>query len=177
MGQRRSSDLAQRIKDRVSMGEAARLYGLEPNRAGFCRCPLHSGDNTASLKLYPDGKGWYCFGCHQGGTVIDLVKAMFGIDFRQACFRLDHDFNLGLTGTQPTAQESAAIQQRREEAALSAAQKREYQRQWERSIELTRKIDMLSDAVMALLQERDGVDQWLDTHQAWEKGGDGIRKP
>lgn len=90
------SNLAGQIKERVSMSECLRVYGFEPNRSGFLHCPFHGGDRTPSLKVYPDG--WHCFGCGKGGTVIDFVMALYGLDFKQACLRLNHDFGLGLTG-------------------------------------------------------------------------------
>lgn len=79
------------------METVARHYGYEPGRAGFLRCPFHAGDRQASLKIYPDGGGWHCFGCGKGGSVIDFVMELFGLDFRQACLRLNSDFGLGLT--------------------------------------------------------------------------------
>lgn len=56
------------------------LTGREPNRAGFIVCPLHD-DNDPSLKVYDDAaRGWSCFGCERGGTIIDLAAALAGMD-------------------------------------------------------------------------------------------------
>lgn len=151
------------------MDEAARFYGFEPNRAGFIRCPFHPGDNTASLKIYPDGRGWCCFGCHKGGTVIDFVKNLYDLDFRQALVRIDYDFHLGLIGTTPTAKESALLRQRQQEAAQRQQQLNEYNEHWERSIELTKQIDDLSSQVLDLLKEREQEDIWLAEHGEWDR--------
>ena len=74
------------------MDEVVRHYGFEPNRAGFMRCPFHQGDHTASLKIYAGDRGWHCFGCNSGGSVIDFVMRLYDINFRQAVLRLDLDF-------------------------------------------------------------------------------------
>jgi DNA primase len=38
--------------------------------------------------VYPQSNSWHCFGCKAGGSVIDLVMAMEGIDFIEACNKL-----------------------------------------------------------------------------------------
>ena len=56
------------------------LTGREPDAHGFIVCPLHA-DTDPSLKVYDDAeRGWYCYGCQRGGTVIDLAAALAGID-------------------------------------------------------------------------------------------------
>lgn len=82
-----SSDLARRVRHLVSARAAAERYGFTPNWAGYICCPFH-GERTASLKLYEDG-GWYCFGCHAGGSSIDFVMRLFNLEFRQAVVRLE----------------------------------------------------------------------------------------
>ena len=49
------------LKQRYSMKEIVEQYGFRPNRAGFIRCPFHTGDRDASLKIYE--KDFHCFGC------------------------------------------------------------------------------------------------------------------
>lgn len=81
-------------------------------------CPFH-GDTNKSLKVYKDpSRGWACFGCHRGGTVIDFAMLWYGIDFRQAVVRLDADFNLGLPiGRKRTAEERRETRMRAQKAA------------------------------------------------------------
>ena len=74
----------QDIKQAHPMPEVVRGYGIEINRAGFCRCPFHS-EKTASMKIYP--QGFRCFGCGKGGDVIDFVALMEHCDFKTA-FRM-----------------------------------------------------------------------------------------
>lgn len=60
-----------RIRDEVPMERLCSLIGI-PVRHGFAVCPLHP-DSNASMRVYPGDKGFYCFGCHQGGDVIDFL--------------------------------------------------------------------------------------------------------
>lgn len=90
-----SSFLSKEIEDRLTMTQVAERYGFQPSRSGFLRCPFHSGDHTASLKIYPDNRGWYCFGCGKGGGVVKFVMELYDLDFRRACKKLNDDFSLG----------------------------------------------------------------------------------
>lgn len=113
-----TTDVFQEVRERVSALDVARHYGLEVNCSGFCPCPFHH-ERTASLKLYPAAKGFYCFGCHTGGSVIDFVAQLYGLDALGAVRRLNDDFHLGLPiDRQQTPQE-------RTEAAREAAKRRE----------------------------------------------------
>ncbi len=109
---------AQVIRERVSALQAARAYGLQPDRGGYVRCPFHAGDRHPSLKLYEGARGWYCFGCGAGGSVIDLVMRLFGLSFAQACLRLEADFGLGLET--PRTPPAAAAAERAQQAARAA---------------------------------------------------------
>lgn len=102
-------NMADEVKRRLSVRLVAEHYGFEPNRAGYISCPFHH-EKTASLMLYAEpGRGWHCFGCSRGGSVIDFVMELFGIGFRQAVLRLNEDFALGLTGSRPDAREASRI--------------------------------------------------------------------
>lgn len=70
------------IKDTYSMMDILNRLNIKVNR-GFINCPLHSGDRTASLKVYP--KSFYCFGCGKGGDIINFVEEYFGSNFTEAC--------------------------------------------------------------------------------------------
>lgn len=69
------------VKSEYTMRDILRRYGLEPDRAGFIRCPFHN-EKTASMKIYP--KKFKCFGCGAGGDVIDFVSMMENCDFKTA---------------------------------------------------------------------------------------------
>lgn len=84
------------INETVSAIQAAELYGFKPNRANFINCPFHSGDNSASLKLYDCGNGFHCFGCGAHGTTVDFVMRVHRIDYKTAIKKINDDFSLGL---------------------------------------------------------------------------------
>lgn len=89
-------------RHRLSIGELEALkashpiatiaarYGLELARSGsrlVSLCPLHD-ETHPSFTLFPDAGRFYCFGCRQGGDVIDLVRLLDGVSFREALDRL-----------------------------------------------------------------------------------------
>lgn len=88
-------DVAETIKQSISMLDICHQYGIQVNRAGFACCPIH-GEKSPSMKVYPGNKGWHCFGCHQGGDVIAFVRQYFGLDFLSAIRKLNDDFSLHL---------------------------------------------------------------------------------
>lgn len=90
----RLADYADAVKRSVTARQVAELLGLEVDSHGFCKCPLH-GEKTSSMKIYPGSRGWYCFGCHQGGSVIDLVMAYYGLGLKDAIRLLNDEFQLG----------------------------------------------------------------------------------
>lgn len=72
---------SEEIKKTYSMRDILSRYGIQPNRAGFIRCPFHK-EKTASMKIYQDS--YYCFGCGAHGDVFDFVSAMDNLTFREA---------------------------------------------------------------------------------------------
>lgn len=93
-----------RIKEIVSMRDVAERYGFEINRSGDMLCPFHT-DSKPSLHVYGGSRGWWCFVCGEGGSVIDFVAKLFHITVRQAAIRLDNDFHLGLSTEKPDRRE------------------------------------------------------------------------
>lgn len=114
------------IKERVSTREAAALYGLKVDRLGWACCPFHH-ETKPSLKVYEGQGGWHCFGCHEGGSVIDLVMKLAGLSFPQALARLDHDFNLGLGGRQSPQDRREAQRREKVRRQQKNALKRAYE--------------------------------------------------
>ena len=88
-------NFADEIKQRVSMIEMLQYYGIETNRSNFCRCPFHQ-EKSASFKAYPGSRGFYCYGCHESGSVIDFAMKFFGLSFCDAINKINDDFSLGL---------------------------------------------------------------------------------
>lgn len=78
------------LKNNLTALDVARMYGMEPKPGAGSAivCPFH-GDHDASLHLYPGNRGWHCFGCGAGGTIIDFVMRMDGMAFSTAVHHLD----------------------------------------------------------------------------------------
>lgn len=83
--------LYQTVKSAITVPQAAKVYGMEPDRRSMVCCPFHS-DNTPSMKL--NDTYYYCFGCGATGDVIDLTAKLFSLNPRQAAEKLVHDFGL-----------------------------------------------------------------------------------
>ena len=118
-------NLSSEIKSRVSALDVCRQYGVDVNRAGFTRCLWHN-ERTASLKIYPGDRGYFCFGCHAHGSSIDLVMKLFDCSVSDACKRLNDDFRLGLmresnlSNAERIAQNREAWERRRREREIEA---------------------------------------------------------
>lgn len=112
---------ARRVKELVRLTDVLARYNLTPNRAGFLHCPFHSGDRDASLKIYPATDSWYCFGCGEGGDVIDFAAKMERCGFAEALKKLNADFCLGLEEKQSLRN----ARQRRQERSREVLRQKE----------------------------------------------------
>ena len=82
------------INNRLQMIDVVRMYGYEPSRYGsFICCPFHL-EKTPSMKIYD--KSYYCFGCKEGGQVVNFVMKLYNLSCIDACKKLDEDFRLGI---------------------------------------------------------------------------------
>lgn len=147
-------DRASEIKRLVTMQDIIRKYGFETNRSGFMRCPFHRGDHTASLKIYPGDRGWCCFGCRKGGTVIDFVMEHDGLKFDDACRAIDGYFGLGLYHDMSLSQ----MRKSKREREQREREKAEKERKEAISAENTRFLC----AFHRFLLERNGEDRDID---------------
>ena len=82
------------IRDHVEMKSILDLYGYT-TKHGFMVCPFH-GDRDASLKVYGGERGWHCYGCGRGGSVIDFVMEHESCNYRTAVVAIDKGLHLGL---------------------------------------------------------------------------------
>lgn len=96
--------MAEQIKSDLRTREVMEHYGIQFNRRGFAKCPFHN-EKTASLSVKNDY--FKCFGCGQGGGVIDFVMLYFGIGFKDAVIKLNNDFNLDLSNEKPSLSQMA----------------------------------------------------------------------
>jgi len=56
---------------------------LPVNKAGFVSCPWHN-ERTKSCKYYKKDNRVHCFGCDNGGDVIDVIQKILNKDFKEA---------------------------------------------------------------------------------------------
>lgn len=107
------------------MREVAERYGLAPNRAGFISCPFHN-EKTPSLKIYTEpGRGFHCYGCQTGGSVIDFVMELFGISFNQALVRMNADFGLNVLSEKPDREQLIKFQKAQAKKKQLARQRKQ----------------------------------------------------
>jgi len=46
-------------------------------------CPFHE-DRTPSFTIYKDQNSWFCYGCSQGGSVVDYIMIRDRVEFLEA---------------------------------------------------------------------------------------------
>ena len=126
MTMREATDM---IRNSISAVRAGEALGLRPNRVGFCCCPFHD-DHDASLKLYSDDRGFFCFGCGKGGDTIRLVREVRNCSFREALEWLNKAFKLGIDI--PTAGKNKQLESQRTMLSYEA-----FRRDISRSADLT----------------------------------------
>ena len=71
------------VKERVTAREVMERAGIVFNRNNMCRCPFHQ-DKTASMKVKPTDKKYFCFGCGEKGDAIDFVAKYYNRSPREA---------------------------------------------------------------------------------------------
>lgn len=142
--------LFDKIKEKVSIYDACRQYGIDINQHGFAICPFHS-EKTGSFKVYKNNS-FHCFGCGaHGGSVIDLVMKLFDESVGDACKRLNADFRLGLIkeGNVSTAEridQNRAAWERKKQAEREEKEHRELIDEFNGAIYHLRAVEMLFDA-------------------------------
>ena len=108
------TDVFRECRERVSAQDAARRYGLEFDRRGWCKCPFH-GDTHASMS-FRDGR-FRCWACNESGDSIDFTGKLLGLEPLAAVERLNADFMLNLPlHRKPTPAETEAARRRKEVA-------------------------------------------------------------
>lgn len=165
-------DIFSQIKKRLTMADIAARYGFEVNRAGDMLCPFHN-DSKPSLHVYPGSRGWWCFVCSEGGTVIDFVAKLFHVNARQAAIRLDNDFHLGLSTEKPDRRAvSEWLERRRMEQAVLSAYRAEYDAKCHESLLIRTMPKPPPDSPLwgeyaALMGRLDYLDNYYFTQNKW----------
>ena len=160
-------DAAQIIRDTVSMDSILGLYGYQPKH-GFLCCPFH-GEKEPSLKIYSGGRGWHCFGCGRGGSVIDFVMEHEGCNFGTAVKAIDEALGLDLLKPGDPLSEDrrralAAILDDAEKAFLQSISRQE------RIIECSLRVMAKKQQALESIRKADrSADDWTALHALTEE--------
>lgn len=114
-----SDDVFKEARERLDIVEVAQRYGLQLDRHGKCLCPFHS-EKTPSFTISREKQLWYCFGCNEGGDVIELTAKLLSLSRMDALRQLNDDFMLGL----PLHNRPLTIAEKRRAAAQQAQRER-----------------------------------------------------
>ncbi len=94
------------VKRAVTMEAVLTRYGLlegltrkGQNLAG--PCPFCKGKSQRQFQANLSKNAWYCFGCKEGGNVLDFVAKREKASVRAAALKLDSWFELGLGAESP----------------------------------------------------------------------------
>ncbi len=103
------------LKARHPLGDAVEAAGVRLRGRGRVRqgvCPFHD-EAEGSFTVYGDSERFYCFGCGEGGDVLDFIQRSEGLSLPEAIARLD-----GSPGLAPRAAQRPAGPRRPGSAAL-----------------------------------------------------------
>ena len=147
------------------MPDLLERYGLPVSRHRRIPCPIHNG--TKKNFAYKN-HGFVCYVCGVHGDVITFTELYFGLDFMDACRKLDEDFNLGLNvgGTLDAEKKAEA-----ERVSMMLRAKRERREAERLSAELRAKRDR-KEAERKRLQEayHTALDRWCELDKAIRNG-------
>lgn len=111
-------DLYRKVKEAATMQQVAEHYGLKMNRKGLCLCPFHQ-DKVPSLKIYSNGKGFYCFSCGAGGDQIKFVAMNYNLSNYEAAKELAAAFRVPLEEPVTYREKREAEKQRKKRREMS----------------------------------------------------------
>lgn len=101
----------EQLKRNISLLHLCAERGIELKPHGthdyVGRCPLHEEDEPSFI-VTPAKNLWHCMGCDKGGSVIDLVMELDGLEFKQAVEHLITSTGLVTMGTAIEAASTSA---------------------------------------------------------------------
>lgn len=80
----------------VPILDIVKLAGLEPQKKGrewLALCPFHE-DKSPSLSINTEKNVWNCWAGCGGGSVVDFIMRLQGLDFQSACRWIENAFNI-----------------------------------------------------------------------------------
>lgn len=88
-------DIFEEVKGKVDIQTVVEYFGVSIDRNGKGLCPFHK-EKTPSFSIDKKNNIFKCFGCGEGGDVINFVAKLKNISQRDAAQLLNIEFNLGL---------------------------------------------------------------------------------
>ncbi len=88
------------LKRRNPLGDVVEASGVQLRGQGRVRqgvCPFHE-ETEGSFTVYADSERWFCFGCGEGGDVLDFVRRVESLDLPEAIVRLNGGVGKGVPG-------------------------------------------------------------------------------
>ena len=86
------------LKRRNPLGDVVEASGVQLRGRGRVRqgvCPFHE-ETEGSFTVYADSERWFCFGCGEGGDVLDFVRRVESLDLPEAIQRLNGGVGRGV---------------------------------------------------------------------------------
>ena len=124
------------------------------------------------MKIYDGERGWHCFSCGVGGSVVDLVGTLFGLDPMGAVRKLDADFHLALPLDRPLSREERAQAQRRQRVGEVYQQFQDWRERLLTRLSAAYRIGWIAlrdkrmetwtDAEVLAVKRRDHIEHWAD---------------
>jgi len=96
--------------NKVTILQVLEHYGFmsQLRRSGDCYmgpCPLHQGLDPAQFTVHVSTNRWHCSGrCKRGGTIVDVVRFMEGVNKRQAELLIEEAFGIHNTWSSTKAE-------------------------------------------------------------------------
>ena len=119
------------LKRRHPLGAIVEASGIKLRGRGRVRqglCPFH-GESEGSFTVYADTQKWYCFGCGEGGDVLDFIQRADGVGLPEAIRRLESSPASPPANVTPPPASIALPPRLDRDPALLTASMRCYQRQ------------------------------------------------
>ncbi len=79
------------LKRRHPLGDVVEASGVQLTGHGRVRqgvCPFHE-ETEGSFTVYADSERWFCFGCGEGGDVLDYLRRLEGLSLPEVIRRLN----------------------------------------------------------------------------------------
>ena len=157
------------VKERVTAREVMERAGIVFNRNNMCRCPFHQ-DKTASMKVKPTDKKYFCFGCGENGDAIDFVAKYYNRSPRETAMQIADEFGIIYDSSvrsppKPVRREKSPMQILEETKTKTYRVLSDYLhllKEWERNFR-PESMEKIDERYVEAVQNREKVEFQLDT--------------